>query len=207
MELPVFYALGSRKSTTENPYSLGHGVEHKGGYHRFYTTKLVPNIRDGYRRFVLHRPYGETQSGPMNLDQRVELIDSDRFRHVVSDFRSMIELAQIQHPEVVFDIYLGTIEDQLEARLTGNDFFAWMNRLTLSVGDAMELTNCNLMLDASTGVLYENQPEYQYWARMLRSWKERQGRKIFVEALPRRGSWCEDFDAVCIERFYENVRD
>jgi len=201
-----FFPLGARRPTPQNPFGLARGVEDPGGYERFYEEEMTRAVARGASTIILHRPYGETPGGPMDLDMRVVLLESEGFGHVPREFRGMLQRLHREHPSVRVIVYLGTIGDRLRRLRDRGETRDLRRRLDRSIVDALAAPNCDLALDAASGEKYYS-PWFQSWAEEVRGRFRDRGKTVYVEAKPKRDAWSADWPSVCIARFFARQHD
>jgi len=198
----VALPMASGKHTEANPYGLGFSVQVKGGYRRFFEQRIDPLVQAGYKTFLLHRPFGEVEGGPMDMDARATIVRDEKFQHVIWELEEQLQAMSRAAPDVRFIIYVGTIEEDLNARLAIGQFTELTTRLVRSLGEALNLPNCDICFDAASGWRYRDDLPWDEWVEWVRALKQSQNREVYVEAIPdgRWNEWSVDFNWIALYR-------
>lgn len=199
------YALSSARITEDNPMGMGWGFQDPGySPARFVQDHLQPMADLGVRRFLLHRPWGDNATWPMDGDAQVEAMEAGRQQ--VLGWGPALQAFLEANPDVVVMLYVGSFREPDTTALVDNgDTQAALFRLVLSTAGVMDVDRCWLAFDhAGT---YQEGTWRAYWLLLVRDMMERGGRRCYLEAWPRVDQpWQADWDAICLERYFQRSR-
>lgn len=201
-----FYGMGSGLHTEKNPYAL---------------AWRLPNVTEDFIRkhenygamvCVRHRPFGETQGGPMDWDQAVTIKNDESWKWLIDEYHKQTEALLSACPGIIVIDYLGKVENQLESRRKEGQYSQLIHRLW---GGCQPCLNHKvwLGLDAASGEFYPDGSIYHHFMETIAACKREQGCDVVVEALPRTGApisnqvwtgseWSRQQHALCLEKFY-----
>lgn len=196
-QIVVFWSCASACNddlppTPDNPMCFAYHLNEPGRWIEHMQTNIYKDYEDGYRRFLLHLPFGsEYDNGGMDLDQPVDDIEVG-LGYVMRNFYEALAWAEIYMPDAEFIVYLGGKEDDLTNAM-GNDrrFYDHWNRMTGANWNMvlLDFPSTSVVFDASTRYLNGSpnwgpgDPYFQF-IKLFQSYKNRQGRLVYVEALP-----------------------
>lgn len=178
--------------TSDNPMCLSYHLGEPGRWIEHMQTNIYRDYEDGYRRFLLHLPFGsEYDNGGMDLDQPVDDIEVG-LGHVMRNFYEALAWAEIFMPDAEFIVYLGGKEADLTAAMNNDRrFYDHWNRMTGANWNMvlLDFPSTSVAFDASTRYLNGPRPwdagdPYFQFIKLFQSYKQRQGRLVYIEALP-----------------------
>jgi hypothetical protein len=166
-----------------NRWGFGWGLE--GGWSNFLRESLWPAYEFGFRRFVLHRPFGESDRGDhMDFDARLtSRKPATRATRSTTDVvRAFLERVHKEMPDARLTLYMGSINDDSFKGISTTDFLA---RMAESLTPWMDFQNVDLIMDNAASP--NNYPvDSEWWAasELLRRLVERRGGTYWIEAVP-----------------------
>jgi len=195
-------------SQDRTPFGLHPLLLERGGYLEWTKKEIAPAYERGYRRFIRHRPLGEgvKRDRDMDMDSVFHLRESEH-AHVEEDYRVATQWCLDNMPDAVFIDYFGTDEPDLRGLYADGEFQAHWERMFGSFEPAIGFPNVDIAMDAATRwpIADSELAIYAALAHALRSYKEQQGRRVFIEALPMIGSpgkeWQHQFAGIALEKF------
>jgi hypothetical protein len=201
MKIGYAYPCGSRGPEPSNPYGFTRwgAAPVTIAQHAIEAQKSLPD--DAEFHVVLHRPYGEhPDGGDMDLDMAIHLREDLSWCHIIAEVDEAVRM--MDAAGIPVSLYLGTIENNLEALRLAGRFTALQDRLERSVADVMALP-CGLILDASANAKYPDDSLYSRWASEVGRAKRDQGHGFSVEPLPGYGnSWSLAHPGFCLLRHW-----
>lgn len=189
------------------PFQLRKSLLKPGGYVTFFEGIIRPWYAAGWRRFLIHRPFGEaTTDALMDMDSAVAL-ETSEYSHVLDDFNEAMDRAAVTMPEAVFVAYLGTHGQTLEALYTSGKHAAHWGRMLASVESLLDRRNVAIAFDNMVAERFTDSHPASHFVQMVKAYKSRQGMPTIVEALPRMPAnshagqtWVREMDALVLER-------
>ncbi len=198
-DIVVFYSCAAECNETtpptpDNPMCFSHNLHEEGGWARFMSTRVWEDYQDGYRRYLLHLPFGsEWGNGAMDLDQPLDSIEAGE-AHVMPDFFAALDWAETYMPEAEFIVYIGREETDLRETYD-NDlrFHDHWHRVSGGGWNMVLLDYPNVSVAFDAGTEYRNgahepwsagDPYFQF-VKLFQSYKHEQRRKVYIEAIPR----------------------
>lgn len=194
--------LASGLNGPANNWGMGWGVPIKG-YSGFNTDYIEKDITRGVTHFILHQPYGEDRIDAMDFDARADAIG--RGFSAPLGLGAVLRGLARRHPDVVFMIYLGAMDEVDLAGLRDEEKnIRYLQRIVKSLQDVLDLPNVHLAFD-NMAVHGEGEVEWQ----MYEALKALIGpdRKAYIEAVPfahRPEQW--DENVVATEDFWDRSR-
>lgn len=194
-----FYGMGSQRITETNPYGLSYRLPQ--------VTERFTEIYEKYGATICvrHRPFGETEGGPMDWDQSVTIKNDEEWSWLIEQYHTETTKLIERCPDAIIIDYLGTVEDQLEYRRQNGMYSQLLHRLW---GGCQPCLNHKvwLGLDAASGSKYPDGSIYHNFMETVAACKREQGCDVVVEALPHTssGEWTWNQHALCLERFYQH---
>ncbi|MEQ8850476.1 MAG: hypothetical protein RIB32_01690 [Phycisphaerales bacterium] len=180
--------------TPDNPMCFSYRLNEPGGWPRFMSTEIWDDYQDGYRRFLLHLPFGsEWGNGAMDLDQPLDSIEAGE-AHVLHDFTDALEWALDYMPDAEFIAYVGRSETDLHETLTNdNRLHDHWQRLSGAGWNMVLLDYPNVSVAFDAGTDYRNGVDnawapgdvYFQFIKLIEAYKLRQRRHVYIEAIPR----------------------
>jgi len=177
---------------------LGWDVADKGYLKGFLPNHLRPVLDRGWRRFKLHRPYGDDSAKtgePMNEDSRVE-----NHEPASLDLDRMFWTLDATDPDAIGLCYMGSGWDPDMGRLLSRGKWGtWLDRKRRSILGIIDCPNCDIGYDhsATFNPDYERSKGGQYpgfppeswrlnwqWVELVSQAKRMQGRKVWIESVP-----------------------
>jgi len=183
---------GDTATNPNNPMCLSYGLQEPGGWPHHMQTKIYKDYLDGYRRFLLHLPFGsEPGNGAMDLDQPVDNMEAG-LGYIAIDFYEALAWAEIYMPDAEFIIYLGTAEADLNAALTNdNRYYDHWYRMSGGSWNMVLLAYPNTSIVFDYGTNYTSGSTdwgvgdpYFHFLKLMECYKVRQGRRVYIEAVP-----------------------
>lgn len=175
-----------------NPMCLSFGLKNPGGWQKHMQTKIYEDYESGFRRFLLHLPFGsEYGNGGMDLDQPVDNLEAG-LGHIANDFYAALAWAEIYMPDAEFIVYLGTAEFDLKAALELDKRY-YDHWFRMSGGNwnmvLLDFANTSIVFDYSTRYTSGTRPwdagdPYFQFVKLMESYKRRQSRLVYLEAVP-----------------------
>jgi len=196
------------------PFGLRPELLVPGGYLEFTKREMGHAYELGYRRMLRHRPLGEGVVGDRDMDMdSVWHLRESEYAFVEDDYRAATAWLRDQMPEVVVIDYFGTDEPDLRGLFEAGELPDHWARMFGSFEPAVGFGNVDIAMDAATRwrIAGDDRSIYAALAHALRAYKASQGRRVYIEALPRIGEpgkeWQHGFPARAIERFvYHKIR-
>lgn len=205
------------KPTTENPMCMSYGLynDFENGWLKHLTTRVYPQYEDGYRRFFFHLPFGsEYGNHSMDLDQPLDNIEEGR-PDLNENFMRALDWMADNMPDAEIGAYLGTNEDDLDAELNAANAAAHWQRISGAGYNIRLITNPQVSIGFDAATRYREGDPYHSFYAVAKAYKELQGRRTYIEAMPRRGedyrgdgmhgpdwAWQADENYVVFERAY-----
>lgn len=202
-----FYGMGSGTHSDSNPHAL---------------TWRLPSVTEnfislyenhGVNICIRHRPFGETQGGPMDWDQAVTIKNDEEWNWLIDQYHEeTIKLIE-KCPNAIIIDYIGKIENQLMERYNSGQYSQLLHRLW---GGVQPMMNHKVWIgyDAASGSSYPDGSVFHHFCEAVTDLKRHQGCDTLVEAIPAiedipggittSPKWTQDQHALCLEIFYQN---
>lgn len=180
--------------TPDNPMCLSHSLQEERGWPRFMITTVWSDYQDGYRRFLLHLPFGsEWGNGAMDLDQPLDSIEAGE-SHVMTDFVDALDWALDYMPDAEFIVYVGRSETDLDETLNNDlNFHDHWQRMSGAGWNMVLIDYPNVSVAFDAGTDYVNGVSrpwapgdvYFQFIKLIEAYKQLQRRRVYIEAIPR----------------------
>lgn len=204
-DIAVFWPLGSASGAEPgNPLNQSFGVHEPGGFDRWLERWIRPLHERGFRRVIVHNPFGNEPGGAMDLDQAFDQIEAGRAWQV-AEFDAMLAAAGERLPGLELIVYVGTREQDLSAALGEGRYRDHLVRAAsmLLLTRVLDHEHVTLAFDAASN--YEDDSPERRLVEMARAYKRRQGRDVYVEPIPSR-AWQRGYPWIALERYYARCK-
>ncbi|MBB76578.1 MAG: hypothetical protein CMJ75_18895 [Planctomycetaceae bacterium] len=202
-----FFGMGSNRRTDTNPWGFGWNLNHS--WERFLDGPLAEAYGFGFRKFILHRPYGESDVGDaMDFDSAVDIREAtgENAPDAVNadSVRAFLDAFKKRFPDASITVYYGSLKDDSFEDLEPADF---LRRMAESLEPWLEYDFVDFALD--NGSSPNNYPVGgKYWAasEVLRKLIEDRGGRYWIEAIPGADQpEKDDVPAMALERFWRRL--
>lgn len=197
-DIVVFWSCASdcnadRPPEEGNPGCMSHGLERPGEWPRLMSTRIYADYQDGFRRFLLHLPFGNLYlNGGMDLDMPLDNLEAG-LGHINRDFFEALHWAETHMPDAEFIVYLGSRDHEMKEALENDDrYHDHWQRLIGAGWNMLFLDFPSTSIGFDAGVYFRNgiggnwaagDPYFQF-LKLIQSYKALQGRRVYIEAMP-----------------------
>lgn len=194
------FMLGSNKPD-RNRWGFGWGLE--DGWMSLFEKSLRPAYEFGFRRFLLHRPFGESdRHDHMDFDAKIDIQEAghDLPQYDAAEITRFMRRVSKEMADARITVYMGSIHDDSFKDITVDEFLDRMQASLCPWGDF----DIDLAVDNTSSPVHYP-PDSEWWAasELLRHLIERRGGTYWLEAVP----WIDQpekrhHNAMCLERYW-----